>query len=90
MNNVADRLKRVMSYSEIDAVAAVYDELGTDDKKVLVNKTIADKKGIARSVVVTAFRLLEVAGVVETKSLGAKGTFIKVLDRETLQAIVSF
>ena len=35
--------------------------------------------GVTRSVIVNAFRKLESAGIIESRSLGMKGTFIKVL-----------
>ena len=47
---------------------------------VLVASKIADRFGITRSVVVNALRKLESAGVVETRSSGMKGTYIKVLN----------
>ncbi len=39
---------------------------------------IADRSGITRSVIVNALRKLESAGVVESRSLGMKGTRIKI------------
>lgn len=39
-----------------------------------------DRFGITRSVVVNALRKLESAGVVETRSSGMKGTYIKVVN----------
>ena len=39
---------------------------------------MADRVGITRSVIVNALRKLESAGVIESRSLGMKGTFIKV------------
>mgnify|MGYP003156285149 CR=1 FL=1 len=47
---------------------------------VLVASKIADRFGITRSVVVNALRKLESAGVVETRSSGMKGTYIKVVN----------
>ena len=41
---------------------------------------IADRSGITRSVIVNALRKLESAGVIESRSLGMKGTHIKVLN----------
>ena len=45
---------------------------------MLVASKIADRFGITRSVVVNALRKLESAGVIETRSSGMKGTYIKV------------
>ena len=39
---------------------------------------IADRVGITRSVIVNALRKLESAGVIESRSSGMKGTYIKV------------
>ena len=47
---------------------------------VLVASRIADRVGITRSVIVNALRKFESAGVIETKSSGMKGTYIKVLN----------
>ena len=41
---------------------------------------IADRFGITRSVVVNALRKLESAGVIESRSSGMKGTYIKVVN----------
>ena len=46
----------------------------------LVASKIADKAGITRSVVVNALRKFESAGVIESRSSGMKGTYIKVLN----------
>ena len=39
---------------------------------------IADRVGITRSVIVNALRKFESAGVIESRSSGMKGTYIKV------------
>ena len=46
---------------------------------ILVASKIADKVGITRSVIVNALRKFESAGVIESRSSGMKGTYIKVL-----------
>ncbi len=68
-----------LSFSELEAVEHIFDELnGTNG--LLVASKIADKVGITRSVIVNALRKLESAGVVEVRSLGMKGTYIRVLN----------
>ncbi len=68
-----------LSYSEAEAVQYIFSELeGTEG--ILVASRIADRAGITRSVIVNALRKLESAGVIETRSLGMKGTRIKVLN----------
>ena len=62
---------------EHKAVYHILDEL-EGNEGVLVASKIADRFGITRSVVVNALRKLESAGVLETRSSGMKGTYIKV------------
>ena len=66
-----------LSYSEMDAVSKIFAQLDRDSG-LLVARKIADKFGITRSVIVNALRKLESAGVIESKSLGMKGTRIKI------------
>lgn len=72
-----------LSYSELEAIEHIFDEL--DGKEgLLVASKIADRVGITRSVIVNALRKLESAGVIESRSLGMKGTYIKVLNDKFL------
>ncbi|KGA98258.1 transcriptional regulator [Alkalihalobacillus alcalophilus ATCC 27647 = CGMCC 1.3604] len=72
-----------LSYSELEAVEHIFNEL--DGKEgLLVASKIADRVGITRSVIVNALRKLESAGVIESRSLGMKGTYIKVLNDKFL------
>jgi len=68
-----------LSYSEVEAIVHIFDELGGTEG-VLVASKIADKVGITRSVIVNALRKFESAGVIESRSSGMKGTYIKVLN----------
>ena len=68
-----------LSYSELEAVEHIFNELG-ETNGLLVASKIADKVGITRSVIVNALRKLESAGVVEVRSLGMKGTYIRILN----------
>ena len=68
-----------LSYSELAAVKDVFHELEGDDTCLVASK-VADKYQITRSVIVNALRKLESAGVIETRSLGMKGTRIKVIN----------
>ena len=47
---------------------------------LLVASKIADRVGITRSVIVNALRKLESAGVIESRSSGMKGTYIRVIN----------
>ena len=63
----------------MEAVIHIFDELeGTEG--ILVASKIADRVGITRSVIVNALRKFESAGVIESRSSGMKGTYIKVVN----------
>lgn len=66
-----------LSYSELEAIRNVFSELGGEEGFLVASK-VADRIGITRSVIVNAMRKLESAGVVESRSLGMKGTYIRV------------
>ena len=72
-----------LSYSELEAIEHIFNEL-EGKQGVLVASKIADRVGITRSVIVNALRKLESAGVIESRSLGMKGTYIKVLNDKFL------
>ena len=66
-----------LSFSELEAIIHIFEELdGTEG--ILVASKIA--VGITRSVIVNALRKFESAGVIESRSSGMKGTYIKVLN----------
>lgn len=68
-----------LSFSELEAISHIFDELdGTEG--ILVASKIADRVGITRSVIVNALRKFESAGVIESRSSGMKGTYIKVIN----------
>ena len=68
-----------LSYSELEAIVHIFRELDGNEG-VLVASKIADRIGITRSVIVNALRKFESAGVIESRSSGMKGTYIKVLN----------
>ena len=68
-----------LSYSEMEAVVHIFEELDGMEG-ILVASKIADRVGITRSVIVNALRKFESAGVIESRSSGMKGTYIKVLN----------
>lgn len=70
-----------LSYSEILAMQHIFDELDGNEG-LLVASRIADNAGITRSVIVNALRKLASAGVVESRSLGMKGTYLRILNKE--------
>jgi len=94
--NAADKKRRMesvrsvintLSFSELEAATHVMKALldGSDASAgqvegLLVAGNIADKLGFTRSIVTGALRKLEGAGFIETRSLGMKGTYIRVKD----------
>lgn len=75
-----------LSYSELEAVEHIFAELGGAEGLLVASK-IADRVGITRSVIVNALRKFESAGVIESKSLGMKGTYIRVLNEYLLDEL---
>lgn len=68
-----------LSYSEQEAMKHILKELDGYEGLLIASK-IADQLEITRSVIVNALRKLESAGVIESRSLGMKGTFIRILN----------
>jgi len=68
-----------LSYSELEAAKHILRQLDGAEG-LLVASRIADRVGITRSVIVNALRKFESAGVIESRSLGMKGTRIRVLN----------
>ena len=68
-----------LSFSELEAIVHIFEEL-EGDEGILVASRIADRVGITRSVIVNALRKFESAGVIESRSSGMKGTYIKVVN----------
>jgi transcriptional pleiotropic repressor len=77
--NVVKSAISTLSYSEMEAIVHIFDELNGMEG-ILVASKIADRVGITRSVIVNALRKFESAGVIESRSSGMKGTYIKVLN----------
>jgi len=75
-----------LSFSELEAVKAIFKEFSELEVRITASK-IAEENTITRSVIVNALRKLESAGIIETRSLGMKGTFIKVASAQLLEAL---
>ena len=77
-----------LSYSEHDALQKILAQM-EEDEDVIVASKIAAKYKLTNSVIVSALKKMESAGILETKSLGMKGTYIKVVNpylKKTLTA----
>ena len=75
-----------LSYSELKAVQAIFKALDGEEGR-LTASSIADEIGITRSVIVNALRKLESAGIIESRSLGMKGTYLKVLNKQFIKEL---
>ena len=75
-----------LSFSELEAITHIFDEL-EGNEGILVASKIADRVGITRSVIVNALRKFESAGVIESRSSGMKGTYIKVINEVVFEEI---
>ena len=77
-----------LSYSEVEAIQEILKNIDNNESVVVASK-IADRLGITRSVIVNALRKFESAGIIESRSLGMKGTFIRVKNKHALEMIAS-
>ncbi|CAI6026501.1 GTP-sensing pleiotropic transcriptional regulator CodY [Cohnella sp. JJ-181] len=77
-----------LSFSELEAVDHIFEEL-EGKEGLLVASKVADRAGITRSVIVNALRKLESAGVIETRSLGMKGTYIRIMNPKLLPELAA-
>ena len=77
-----------LSFSELEAIIHIFEEL-EGREGILVASKIADRVGITRSVIVNALRKFESAGVIESRSSGMKGTYIKVLNDYIFDELVT-
>jgi transcriptional pleiotropic repressor len=77
-----------LSYSEVEAIREILKNINNNESVVVASK-IADNLGITRSVIVNALRKFESAGIIESRSLGMKGTFIRVKNLHALEIVAS-
>lgn len=77
--NVVQLALEVLSYSELEAVKYIFSEIDGNEGFLVASK-LAEEYKLTRSVIVNALRKLESAGVIDARSLGMKGTYIKILN----------
>lgn len=70
---------QTLSYSEKDALLKILSAFEGDETTLVASK-VASKYGLTNSVIVSALKKLESAGILDTKSLGMKGTYIKIIN----------
>ena len=75
-----------LSYSELEVAKHIFSEINSTEGLVVASR-IADQVEIARSVIVNALRKFESAGVIVSRSLGMKGTHIKILNDKLINEL---
>jgi transcriptional pleiotropic repressor len=75
-----------LSFTELEAAKAIFDDMHGDDTVVVLSK-IADNAKITRSIMINSLKKLEGAGVIHTRSLGMKGTYISIDNRYLKDAL---
>ena len=75
-----------LSYSEQEAILLILRGL-TGDEGLVIASSIAEEAKITRSVISNALRKLESAGLIQTRSLGMKGTYIKITNPYVMSEI---
>ena len=88
---VSDNIRKQMcirdrSYSEQEAILLILRGL-TGDEGLVIASSIAEEAKITRSVISNALRKLESAGLIQTRSLGMKGTYIKITNPYVMSEI---
>ena len=83
---VVQMAMRALSFSEVESIKHIIEDLGGVDGVVVASR-VADRVGVTRSVIVNALRKLGSAGIIESRSLGMKGTYIKVISSLFLEEL---
>jgi len=78
-----------LSHSELTAVLAAFNVL-EGEAGIIIAAKIAESAGVPKTTVANAFRKLEGAAMIETRSLGAKGTFVKIINMGFLKELRKF
>lgn len=69
-----------LSFSELQAAKYLMEAVAASSDGIVVSSQIADDHGVTRSVIVNSIRKLESAGTIESRSLGMKGTHLRILN----------
>lgn len=81
------RLKDNLTMGELDVSREVANI--EEDALIINSSELAVAAGAARSMVTTTLRMLSICGIIECKSMGAKGTYLKIVDRKALNYIIN-
>ncbi|WP_026835621.1 transcriptional regulator [Eubacterium xylanophilum] len=79
MKQDVDSAVSILSPLEKKAIMNVLGEVDSGESTIVVSQ-VAKESGITRTVIINALKKMESAGLLETKSMGVKGTNIKVLN----------
>ncbi len=75
-----------LSFTELSAVMKIFNEYNCEEFTIIASN-VAQKHGFTRSSIVNALRKLESAMIIESYSLGVKGTHIKIINNYFRQEI---
>ncbi|MBQ6899573.1 MAG: GTP-sensing pleiotropic transcriptional regulator CodY [Firmicutes bacterium] len=79
MRLAVDMAIETLSFSERDALDKILKSLEGDEGLIVTSK-VASQYGLTNSVVVNAMRKMSSAGLLESRSLGMKGTHIRIIN----------
>lgn len=77
---------KTLSFSELEAIKVIFSLFDGLELKFTALK-ISQDFGITRTVIVNAIRKLESGRIIDSRSLGAKGTYIKIRNENIYQAM---
>lgn len=75
-----------LSYSELEAAPHIFAQL-KGRQGLVVSSNVADRLGVSRSVIINALRKLKSAGMIDSRNVGIKGTFIKILNEQVVEEL---
>ena len=76
-----------LSYSEFEAIIAIFGDF-KGLEKIIIMKRLSEELNITRSIIVNAIKKMESAGIIESRSLGMKGTYIKILNKSIIDEVI--
>lgn len=80
-------LRKNMTFSEREVAKSLVERLPEGGRVVVSH--VVDGSGISRSVAVNVIKKLSLAGIIQAESMGSRGTFIRVLDRDSWRSLAS-
>lgn len=75
----------MLTYSELTAALSIFKEL--ENNSLIILGHFADKHGFSRSVVGNTVRKIQSAKCIEARSLGVKGTNIKIINEKLVEEL---